>query len=100
MFAARVFHPLRDGVFETDRAAFDAALMRWSDFLARQPGLDSFTVLLEDQGLLALSIWADAASFQAAVEHPDCAAAAEPLMAYFAAATQPEFPRVLHYRRP
>ena len=34
MFAARVTHPLRPGALGAERAAFDAALALWSDFLA------------------------------------------------------------------
>ncbi|MFO1104751.1 MAG: hypothetical protein U1E34_01520 [Amaricoccus sp.] len=101
MFAARVQHTLRpEAMANENRARFDADLMRWSDYLARQPGLDSLTVLLDGDGLLALSIWADAASFQAALAHPDREAAGAPLATWFAAPAEPDFPRMLHHRRP
>lgn len=82
MFAARIRHPLRpEALANENRAQFDADLMRWSDFLARQPGLDSFTVLLEADSLFALSLWADEAAFQGTFAHSDCPAAGAPLTA-------------------
>ena len=57
MFAARVQHTLRpEAMANENRARFDADLMRWSDYLARQPGLDSLTVLLDGDGLLQVSV--------------------------------------------
>jgi hypothetical protein len=101
MFAARIRHPLVPEALGRNRAGFDAALEAWSDFLAAQPGLVSFTVLVEpDGGLLALSLWREATDFQAAFARPDLAAASSGLMAFFAAPTAPEFPAVLHHRAP
>lgn len=101
MFAARVTHPLRPGALGAERRAFDAALALWSDFLARQPGLESFTVLIEPEGraLSAVSIWRAAEDFRSAFEQPDLAEAGAPLMTFFAAPSAPEFPTVLHHRR-
>lgn len=101
MFAARVTHPLRPAALGAERAAFDAALALWSDFLAARPGLDSFTVLIESDGatLTAVSLWRAAEDFHAAFRQPDLAEAGGPLMAFFAAPSAPEFPTVLHHRR-